>query len=342
MNRRTFLIGAAAASIDAACARGARLNVYNWSDYIAPDTVANFEREFGAHVRYGTYESNQEMLAQVMSGNSGWDVVFPSEDFVGPMRELGLLFPLRHEWLPNLDTLDPAFQKPPWDPGLGWSVPYMHGSTGILYQRSLAPAPRAWTALWDEKLRGRITMLDDATEVFGACLKKLGRSINSTDPAELLEAKRQAIAQKPLLRAYLNAEVRDQVVAGDVLAAQAWAVTAGQAIAAAPDRLAFAFPEEGFARFADNVAILRESRRVELAHKWINHLLRPEVAASIVFATRTATANGAALKLLPADIRENPVLYPPLATLARGEWFQAQPSASQKLRDRLWTEIKSS
>jgi spermidine/putrescine-binding protein len=158
----------------------------------------------------------------------------------------------------------------------------------------------------------------------------------------LLEAKRQALAQKPLLRAYLNAEVRDQVVAGDVLAAQAWAVTAGQAIAAAADKLAFAFPEEGFARFADNIAILHESRRVELAHKWINHLLRPEVAASIVSATRTATANGAALRLLPAEIRENPVLYPPAATLERGEWFQAQPSASQKLRDRLWTEIKSS
>jgi len=106
MNRRTFLIGAAAS---ASCARGARLNVYNWSDYIAPDTVSNFEREFGARVRYGTYESNQEMLAQVMSGNSGWDVVFPSEDFIEPMCELGLLAPLRHEWLPNLDALDPAF-----------------------------------------------------------------------------------------------------------------------------------------------------------------------------------------------------------------------------------------
>jgi spermidine/putrescine transport system substrate-binding protein len=119
-------------------------------------------------------------------------------------------------------------------------------------------------------------------------------------------------------------------------------VTAGQAIAAAPDKLAFAFPEEGFARFADNIAILRESRRVELAHKWINHLLRPEVAASIVSATRTATANCAAQKLLPPEIRDNPVLFPSAATLARGEWFQAQPSASQKLRDRLWTEIKSS
>jgi spermidine/putrescine transport system substrate-binding protein len=339
MNRRAFLIGAAAVT---GCARGPRLNVYNWSDYIAPDTVLNFERETGVQVRYGTYESNQEMLAKVMSGNSGWDVVFPSEDFIEPMHELGLLAPLDHQRLPHLAALDAAFERPPWDPELRWSVPYMHGSTGILYQKRLMPPPGAWADLWDERLRGRITMLDDSTELFGACLKKLGRSINSMDPAELRAAELQAVAQKPLLRAYLNAEVRDQVVAGDVAAAQAWAVTAGQAIAAAPDRLAFAFPTEGFARFADNMAILRETRRPELAHRWIDYLLRPEVAASIVMATRTATSNGAAQKLLPVEIRENSVLYPSSETLARGEWFQAQPSASQKLRDRLWTEIKSS
>src|SRR5258708_20649220 len=100
MNRRTFLIGSAL-SVEA-CSRGPRLNVYNWSDYVAPGTVPRFERESGAHVHYGTYESNQERLAKVMSGNSGWDVVFPSEDFVGPMRDLGLRAPLTTSCLPNL------------------------------------------------------------------------------------------------------------------------------------------------------------------------------------------------------------------------------------------------
>jgi spermidine/putrescine transport system substrate-binding protein len=135
--------------------------------------------------------------------------------------------------------------------------------------------------------------------------------------------------------------VRDQLVAGDVAAAQAWAVTAGQAIAAAPDRLAFVLPAEGFARFADTMAILRESRRTELAHQFLNYLLRPSVAAAVVKATQTATANGAAQRLLPAAVRENPVLYPPSEGLARGEWFEPLSSPSQRLRDRLWTEIKS-
>jgi spermidine/putrescine transport system substrate-binding protein len=339
MTRRLFLMGVTGA---AACSRALpRLNVYNWSDYVAPDTIPNFEREFDARVRYGVYESVQEMLAKVMSGNSGWDVVFPSADFVQPMQEMGLLQPILHERLPNLDSLDPTFRNPPWDPQLQWSVPYMHGATGIVYQKSLAPAPRAWVDLWEERLRGKITMLDDSVEVLGACLKKLGYSVNSGDPVQLGIAQKQAIAQKRLLRAYLNAEVRDQLVAGDVAAAQAWAVTAGQAMAAAPERLAFVLPAEGFARFADTMAILRESRRTELAHQFLNYLLRPAVAAAVVQATQTATANGAAQRLLPAAVRESPVLYPPPEVLARGEWFEPLSSPSQRLRDRLWTEIKS-
>lgn len=343
MNRRIFLMSVAGTAGVTSCMRSVpRLNVYNWSDYVAPDTVQKFEHEFGVQIRYGTYESSPELLAKVMSGNSGWDVVFPSVEFLGPMRDMGLLASLDHGRLTNLDALDPMFRHPPWDPALEWSVPYMHGTTGIVYRKGIAPEPHAWSDLWDARLRGKITMLDDPPEVFGSCLKKIGDSLNTGDPQQLRDAQAQAIAQKPLLRAYLNAEVRDQLVAGDVSAAQAWAVTAGQAIAAAPDKLAYSLPAEGFARYADTMTILRESRRSELAHKFIDYLLRPEVAASIVKATQTATANAAALKLLAAEVRENPVLYPPAEILARGEWFEPQSSASQRLRDRLWTEIKSS
>ena len=338
MNRRWFLMGVAGA---AGCTSGEqRLNVFNWSDYIGTQTIPDFEREFGVRLRYGTYESAPEMLAKVMSGNSGWDVVFPSAEFVQPMIGMNLFQPLDHSLLRNLGALDMQFRNPKWDPGSRYTVPYMHGTTGIAYQKRLGLS--AWRDLWDERLRGKITMLDDPPEVFAACLKKLGDSVNAGREDQLRGASKEAIAQKALLRAYLNAEVRDQLVAGDVSAAQAWAVTAGQAIAAAPDKLAYAFPSEGFARYADTIAILRESRRPELAHKFIDFLLRPEVAARIVQATQTATANGAALGLLPLEVRENPVLYPPAEILVRGEWFEAQTAVAQKLRDRLWTEIKSS
>jgi spermidine/putrescine transport system substrate-binding protein len=310
-----------------------RLNVFNWSSYVAPDTIPNFEKEFGVRVRYAVYESNEEMLARVLSGNSGWDVVFPTHYFVGPMRSQGLLTPLRHQWLPNLGSLDPRFRFPLWDPDLQCCAPYMWSGTGIAYNRKLAPAPASWSALWDARLAGRITMLDDPAEVLGAALKKLGLSVNSTGADELRRAQREALTQKKLVRAYLNAEVRDQLVAGDVQAAQLWGTTAQQAMDASPE-LAFVYPSEGFPLYADNAVILRESRRVELAHHFIDYLLRPRVSASIAGAARTA-----ACVVVPD--RLNPVLYPPPEVMQRGEWWTTPPAAVQRLRDRLWTEIKS-
>ena len=332
MRRRAFLLGAAGPILlnSAACSKRPRLNVYNWSDYVAPETIPNFEKEFGIEVRYGTYESSQEMLAKVMSGNSGWDVVFPAHDFIEPMRKMGLLAPLDHSRLPNLPNLAAEFQRPPWDHELQWSIPYMWGVTGIAYQPSLNPPIRRWRDLWDPRLAGKITMLDEAGDVLGAALKMLGHSVNSSDPAELDAARRALIDQKRLIRAYINAEVRDQLVAGDVTAAQAWAITAAQA------KMPFAFPEEGFARFADTMAILRESQRSASAHQFINYMLRPDVAEQIVLAEQTATANGKSRAL-----RDNHVLYPPAEILARGEWDEPHSAEAQRLRDRIWTEIKS-
>jgi spermidine/putrescine transport system substrate-binding protein len=153
-------------------------------------------------------------------------------------------------------------------------------------------------------------MLDDPEDMLGACLKKHGLSFSTTAPADLTRAEREAIAQKPPLCAYLNAEVRDQLVAGDVLAAQLWSTTAQQAIDAAP-HLAFVYPPEGFPLYCDCADILRESRRVRLAHQFLDYLLRPAVSAKIVESTQTATADAAALELLPDAVRRTPSLYPP-------------------------------
>jgi spermidine/putrescine transport system substrate-binding protein len=339
MNRRAFLLGLAGL---AACGRSGRprLNVFNWSDYIAPDTIPQFEAEFGVEVRYGTYESNEEMLAKVFTGNSGWDVVFPTHNLLQAMSGQGLLAPLRHEWLSGLDNLDPRFRAPEWDSQLRWGIPYMWSATGIVYNRSVEPALTRWGDLWDARLKGRLTMLDDPDDVLGASLKKLGLSFSATDPGELARARREAIAQKPLVRAYLNAEVRDQLVAGDVLAAQLWSTTAQQAIDAASS-LTFAYPAEGFPFYCDCAAILRESRRARLAHQFLDYLLRPQVSAVVAEFTKTPTANEAAYRLLPEAIRNNPTLYPPSEVVERGEWPRSLPPAAQRLRDRIWTEIKA-
>jgi spermidine/putrescine transport system substrate-binding protein len=339
MNRRMFLLAAAGA---AGCGRNRarRLNVFNWSEYVAPETIPDFEREFSVQVRYATYESAEEMLAKVATGNSGWDVVFPSNSYIQPMASAGLLAQLDHKRLSNLGELEPFFQTPPWDPSLLWSVPYMHSSTGIVYDTSIRPPPSGWRDFWSDRFHGRVTMLDDPNEVIGACLKQLGYSLNSCDPGQLARARDLALDQKRYLRAYLNAEVREQLVAGDVLMAQLWATTAQIGIDARPS-LAYVYPVEGFALYADCAVILRESRRVELAHEFINYLLRPHVSARIATAMRTATPNAGARRLLPPAVRDNPTLYPGPEILARGEWFAALPPAGQRLRDRIWTEIKS-
>lgn len=338
MTRRTwFLLGVTGA---AGCRRDQRprLNVLNWSSYVGPETIPNFEREFGVYVRYAVYESNEEMLARIMGGNSGWDVVFPTSYLIEPMREMGLVASLNHRRLGNLQHLDTLFQKPVWDPELRWGVPYMWNATGICHSTELEL--ESWEDLWDSELQGQITMLDDPVDVFGACLKKIGKSINTREPSELRAAQAEAIEQKELLQAYVNAEVRDQLVAGDVRAAQLWSTTAQQAIDET-DKLTFTYPSEGFPLYPDVAVILRESRRTDLAHEFLNYLLRPEVAAGVVRGARTATANGSARALLPEDLRQNERFYPPAAIMARGEWALTSTPQIQRLRDRLWTEIKS-
>jgi spermidine/putrescine transport system substrate-binding protein len=338
VNRRIFLMGVplTACALD----RRRRLNVFNWSNYIARNTIPDFEREFNVRVRYSVYESNEEMLAKVMTGNSGWDIVFPTHTRIPPMARNGLLAKLDHTRLPNLPNLEQQFQSPAWDPALTHSVPYMWNATGIVYNSRMTPAPERWADLWNPRWQRRLTMLDDAEDVLGACLFKLGLSFDSTDLASLLRAKAEAVSQKRIVRAYLNAEVRDQLVSGDVLAAQAWSTTAQQAIGAAPN-LRFIFPMEGYPLYADNAVILRESKRRELSHEFLNYLLRPNVAAAIATEAETATANGAARKLLAASVRDSPTLYPAGEVRRRGVWPQALPGPAIRMRDRLWTEIKS-
>ena len=338
MNRRTFLLGVTAT----ACSRDSRprLNVYNWSTYIDPAMVRRFEQERGVRIRYTTYESNEEMLAKVITGNSGWDVVFPTHSRLEPMWRNGLIAPLDHQRLPSLGNLEDRFRKPEWDPLLRQGVPYMWNATGIVYNLQQKPPPQSWSDLWNPKLQGRMTMLDDPEDVIGVCLLKLGYPFSSNDSAQLQQAKAVAIRQKALLRAYLNADVRDQLVAGDVLAAELWSTTAAQAIHADEKtavKLGFTYPKEGFPLYCDCAVVLRESRRYELAHDFLEFLLQPDVAASNAQAAETATTNAAARKLLAED----PVLYPSSEVMARGVWPPALPSNAQRYRDRLWTEIKS-
>lgn len=341
MNRRVFLLSVPGALAGCMRSRAKRLNVMNWGDYIGATTIRDFEREFQVKVRYGTYENNEELFGKVMGGNSGWDVVFPTQNRVDPMRQLGLLAPLDHTRLPSLNNLFPRFQKPLWDSSLDWCVPYMWTTSGIAYNARLYhAAPERWKDLWDERARGKLTMLDDVDDVFGAALAKLGYPYNSANPDHLRHAQREIVAQKPLVRAYISTEARDQMVAGDVLIAQTFATTAQLAIDGNAD-VVYRHPKDPFAVYCDCGVILRESTRTELAHEFLNYTLRPDVSAGIAQTIRTATPNQKAFELLSAKERANATLYPPAEVLDRAEWPLPLPPEMVRLRDRLWTEVKA-
>ncbi len=323
MKRRSFFLGLGGL---AGCTSGRkpRLNVINYSDYIAKETLSGFEREFEVELRYSAViEGSEETMARTMSGNSGWDVVFPENRLVQPMREMGLLAPLEPARLPNLKHLTGLFRRPAWDAALAWSVPYLLPCCGILAGTTAQYLYRLQD-LWSPRLKGKITMLDEPSEVFAACLKILGYSINTDSPEELRRAQQLAMEQKKVLRAYLNTEVRDQVAAGDVWAAQLWQGSAQLTMDQAPE-LRFVHPAEGYSLYCDCVGILAESRRKELAHEFVNYLYRPEVAR----------ANSAASRASSPCAEGNE------GVIARGEWFRTSSGPTQRLRDRLWTEIKS-
>lgn len=317
------------------------LNLFIWSSYIAPETIAKFEARHGVRVNVDLYDSNEALLAKLQAGNAGYDVVCPSDYSVQVLLAQGLLRPLDHSALPHLRNVDEAFLDRPYDPGNAHSVPYFWGTTGIAYDRRKVKAPvDSWNALWDEAYAGRILMLDDAREAFMAALKRRGQSLNATDRAVLQRARDDLLRQKPLVRAYNSSSFEDVLLAGDVWLAQGWNGQFAKAMDENPD-IVYVVPKEGSTLFIDNLAIPQGARDPELAHAFIDFTLEAEIAAEICRTMRYSSPNRAAVALLPPEIREQAAVFPPLDTVKRLELIRDLGDATV-VYDRLWTEVKSS
>lgn len=316
------------------------LNLFIWSGYIAPETLARFEARHAVKVNVDLYDSNEALLAKLQAGNAGYDVVCPSDYSVAVLRAQGLLRPLDHAALPHLGNLDPVFRDRAYDRGNAHSVPYFWGTSGIAYNRlRVAEPPRSWSALFDPRYRGRILMLDDAREAIGAALKWRGRSQNTRDPRALAAAREDLLRQKPLVRTYNSSSFEDVLLAGDVWLAHAWNGQIAKAMEQDPD-IAYALPVEGSTLFIDNLAIPADARNVALAHAFIDFTLEAETAAEICRSMKYSTPNRAARSLLPAQLLANPAVFPPPEAVARLELIEDVGEATL-LYDRLWTEVKS-
>jgi spermidine/putrescine transport system substrate-binding protein len=311
------------------------LHIYNWSDYIADDMVPNFEKEFGVTVTYDTYESNEEMVAKLQAGATGYDIIVPSGYVIPVLTAGGLIAPIDQRYLTNWGNVSPIFQNLPTDPGSTHTVPWQWGTSGIAYRTDKVKSPvDSWAVFHDPRFRGKMTMMDDGREVIGAFLRYRGHSLNSTDPQQLAKAKADAIQAKKQLKAYLSAPVKAQLIAGDVWISQLWNGDTTQARAEQP-HLDYVVPKEGCTIWGDLMCVPKSAPNKRAAHEWMNYILRPEVGAALSNATGYGSPNAGAAKLL-----KNPIPYPTEEELKRLE-YQVDLGRDTATWDRIWTEIKS-
>ena len=327
------------ANVGQSNAKDEQLNIFTWAGYVSDDIRIGFEKEFGVDVIVDTYASNEDLLAKLQAGATGYDVIMPSDYMVSILIKLDLLAELERGAIPNFENVSPLFLGKYFDAENRYSVPYTFGTAGIAYDSAVVqPAPDSWSVLWDKTYANQFSMLDDQRETLGVALKLLGYSLNTTDAKELEAAKEKLIVQKPLVKQY-KSEAEELLLAGDVVMAHCWSGDAFRAAETRPN-IRYVIPKEGSSQFIDAVCILKAAPHKALAAQFINYLLRPEINAKITVFTKYGTCVPAAKEHLPASLREHQFIYPPKAVLESLEWLK-DPGDFTPHYSRAWEEIKA-
>ncbi len=317
--------------------------VYNWAEYIPEGVLEAFTAETGIEVEYSTYDNNETMVAKLqLQGGKGYDVVVPSTYLVSRMRKEGLIQPIDKALLPHYKHLDPALLDKPYDPGNQYSVPYLWGSTAIGVDGSVVDANsiHSWADLWDPKWKGQLLLIDDVREVFHMAYKINGHSTNTQDPAEIEQAYTTLKRLMPNVRVFNADAPREPFLAGDVALGMLWSGEASMAQAENPN-IVYVYPDEGAGFWIDNFVIPAGAEHVANAHKFIDFMLRPEVAKQAVEAIGYATPNLSARALLDASLRNDPIIFPPSEVVQAGEFQEDIGDAAMTLMNGYWEQLKS-
>ncbi len=319
------------------------LYVYNWGDYIDPSLLKKFEAETGIKVKYDVFDTNEIMYQKISNGSLNYDLIIPSDYMVEKMIDENLLAELNFNNIPNYKYIDKNFRNLAYDKENKYSVPYMWGTVGIMYNKKMVKEPvDSLNILWDEKYKDQVIMVDSPRDAFALALKKLGYSLNTINPQELEAAKKELIKQKSsgLVRAYMVDEVKDAMLSGEAALAVVWSGDAITLMDENPD-LGYAFPKEGSNKWFDALCIPKNAKHKENAEKFINFLCDPENAAINAEYIGYSTPNTEALKLLPKEVRENPVAYPDLSKLNNFEVFVDLGNDVNKEISQSWIEVKA-
>lgn len=327
------------------------LYVYNWGEYIDEEVIDMFQEETGIEVIYDLFETNEEMYPVVEAGAVVYDAVCPSDYMIQKMIENNMLAEINFDHVPNIKNIDDQFMKDSqsFDPENKYSVPYCWGTVGILYNTSkVAPgdAPTKWSDLWNPKFSGEILMQDSVRDAFMVALKSLGYSMNTTDEAELSQARDLLIQQKPLVQAYVIDQVRDKMIGGEaaigvIYSGEMLYIQNEVANSGEDFELKYVLPEEGTNVWIDSWVIPANAKNKENAEKWIDFLCRPDIAKMNFDYITYSTPNKEAKALLDEDVRTNEAVFPDISRLAGCEVYKYLGDDVDSIYNNLWKEVKS-
>ena len=335
------LSGCSASTTDAASSDS--LNIYAWAGEIPDSVIAAFEEETGISVTVDTFDSNETMISKLAAGNSGYDIVEPSQYAVELMVERNLLATIDKSKLEGFENLAPKFVDPSFDPDNAHSIPWAWGTTGILYNEACTGAEvTGWSDMWNPDYAGKIYMLDNMLSAYIAGLQVNGLSATTTDEADIETATNSLLEQKELLAGYNSSNYADLVSTGDACIAESYSgTTAAQAVEANPD-VHYIIPEEGGTLWTDSFSIVEGTDSEDAAYQWLNFTLRPEVAALLTDDASLASTNAAALPLVADQAQvENAAIYAPEADLENSE-FIVDPGEALTFFNDGWTRVRAS
>ena len=337
------------------------LHIYNWSDYIAEDTIAKFEKETGIKVTYDVYDSNEVLQSKLSAGNTGYDVVVPTSNFLGKQIEAGIHQKLDKSKLPNWKNLDPDLLKrlESVDPGNQYAVPYLWGTNGIginLKKVKEVLGDDFPTDSYDlifkpeymQKLaKCGVTFLDSPSEVFPVVLNYLKldpNSLNEKDYTGPVYKLMESI--KPYIRYFHSSQYINDLASGEVCVVYGWSGDVGIAKTRAEEakngvELDYVIPKEGTALWFDNMVIPKGAKNVEAAHLWLNFIMRPEIIADVTNFVTYPNANKASKPLVSAELRDDPKVYPTPDIMERVFTISPKPASIDRVMTRVWTRIKT-
>ncbi len=355
----SLLLAACGASKPAPTATPKVLNLYIWSDYLAPNTLADFEKETGIKVHVAYYDSNETLETKLLAGSSGYDVVVPTASYFERQIKAGVYLPLDKTKLPNLKNMDPALMSrvAAHDPGNAHGVIYLWGTNGIGYNEKMVKAlmPDApldsWRLVFDPAVAAKIakcgiSVLDSPAEMLRAVLNYLGKDPNSQDPADLAAATQVLTKIRPFIRNINSSEYIEALANGDLCVSVGYNGDVMQARDRAHDAnkgidIKYAIPKEGTILWFDMLAIPKDAPDQDSAYAFINYLLTPQVIADVSNFKRYADANLAAQPLVHADVKEDPAIYPTPEQFTRLSVQLADSAAQTRAITRVWQEFKT-